>query len=329
MKNFSALSLVYSTVLGFYTVYNPSDAQASDVVTVSTSVSSIDSYAPKFGDSLGIFKKHGIELKYIEASGGPAILAAVVGGSADVTHIGAAVYFPAIEKGAEIKLLMGNYDIDYTLIAQKGIGLDLAKPYPENIKSIKGRVVGVSSRGGATEIFVRKMLSDAGLNPETDVTYVAVGSSAAAAGAFINKQVEVMATLPPAPFIIGEENFDVVVDLDTTKKQVFGEGYLFTTFASSAQFVADRPEVAVNFCKAAIETIKAINDPANDQKLLDFAVNLSKLDPAKVTAMLKVYKSNFNPALDKARFEGMKKFTSFVPDWSATVFEPCATLSTQ
>src|SRR5262245_4513177 len=81
-------------------------------VTVSTSVETLDALVPQFGTKEGIYQKHGLDLKFVRGANGPAMVAAMVGGSADITHVSTALYFPAIEKGGDFRFLMGNYDID-------------------------------------------------------------------------------------------------------------------------------------------------------------------------------------------------------------------------
>ena len=126
----------------------PTAAQAAETVTIATSTETMDAFVPQFGSEVGIFDKHGLQLDYFKGARGPAMVAAVVGGSADITHVGAALIFPAIEKGATLTVLTGNYDIDYTFIARKDAGVDLSKGYPEFLTALKGKLIGVAGRGG-------------------------------------------------------------------------------------------------------------------------------------------------------------------------------------
>lgn len=302
-------------------------AHAAESVTIATSIETLDAFVPQFGSQVGIFAKHGLEVNYVKGANGSAMVAAVVGGSADITHVGAALIFPAIQKGATLTVLSGNYDIDYTFIARKDAGVDVKKGYPAFLNDLKGKLIGVAGRGGATELYVRKMFTDAGMNPDKDITFIAVGTGYGAAGAFTNHQVDAMASIPPSSALIGTDNLDVLVDLDATRNKVFDPDYLFTVFTANSDFVKNRPEVAQNFCKAVVETINYMKDPANEQKLVDFTAKTLKLDAAKAKALIDVYKSGFNARLTKERWEGMKKYASFVPDWSANAYEPCAKLT--
>lgn len=305
----------------------PTAAQAAETVTIATSTETMDAFVPQFGSEVGIFDKHGLQLDYVKGANGPAMVAAVVGGSADITHVGAALIFPAIEKGATLTVLTGNYDIDYTFIARKDAGVDLSKGYPEFLTALKGKLIGVAGRGGATELYVRKMFTDAGMDPDKDITFIAVGTGFGAAGAFTNHQVDAMASIPPSSTLIGPENFDMLVDLETTRGKVFDPDYLFTVFSANSDFVKNRPEVALNFCKAVVETVSYMKDPANERQLVDFTAKTLKLQPQQAEELVRVYKSGFNAKLTKERWEGMKKYAAFVPDWATHAYEPCASVT--
>ncbi|RVC80955.1 ABC transporter substrate-binding protein [Mesorhizobium sp. M4A.F.Ca.ET.022.05.2.1] len=302
-------------------------AQATDTVTIATSIETLDAFVPQFGSQVGIFARHDLDINYVKGANGSAMVAAVVGGSADITHVGAALIFPAIQKGAALTVLLGNYDIDYTFIAHKDAEVDVKKGYPAFLNDLKGKLIGVAGRGGATELYVRKMFTDAGMNPDKDITFIAIGTGYGAAGAFTNRQVDAMASIPPSSTLIGPDNLDVLVDLNATRNKVFDPEYLFTVFTANSDFIKNRPQVAQNFCKAVIETISYMKDPANEQKLVDFTAKTLKLDAGKAKALIDVYKSGFNAKLTKERWEGMKKYAAFVPDWTMNAYEPCASLT--
>lgn len=299
-------------------------------VTIATSVETSDAFAPAFGVQEGIYQRHGLELKFVRGANGPAMVAAMVGGSADITHVSTALYFPAIEKGAAIKLLMGNYDIDYTLIGSKKVDWpNFAKGYPALGRDLKGRRVGVAGRGGATELFVRKIATDAGLNPDTDLTYIAVGTGFGAAGAFTNDQVDVMVAIPPSDTLIGNDKFVRLVDIQTTHNKVYSPDYLFTVFASNAEFTEKRPRVAQEFCQATKETIDVIKNPANRDKVVAFIGKSLNLKPEQAASVYDNVKGNFNPVLNKQRWEATAKFSSSIPSWDKYVYEPCAQIGSK
>ena len=257
------------------------------------------------------------------------MIAAVVGGSADITHVGAALILPAMEKGAEFKVLTANYDIDYTLIVSRDLPVDLDKPYPAVITALKGKRVGVVGRGGATEVYLRKMLSDAGMKPDRDVTFIAVGTGVAAAGAFTNDQVDAMVSLPPTDGLIGADNFRLLVDLKTTQAKVFSPDYLFTIFSASPGFVQNRPAVATSFCKAIKDTANTVADPAHRDQFTHYIAKTLNLPLAQAAQVVAGYVANYDIRLTQSRWDGMRAYGMTVPDWDKATYRPCTEISVQ
>ena len=67
-----------------------------------------------------------------------------------------------------------------TLIPNIAPGLDLiliARPGFKRLNDFKGRRIGVSGLGSAPHIILREALIQAGMNPDRDVTTIAVGGS--------------------------------------------------------------------------------------------------------------------------------------------------------
>ena len=305
-------------------------AQQLEKVTISTSIETLDALLPQLGQREGIFKKHGLELTFVKGANGPAMVAAVVGGSADITHVSTALYFPAIQKGATFTFLSGNYDVDYIVIGQKKLAWpNASKGYPALVQDFKGKRIGVAGRGGATEFMVRKMLADAGLDPEKDVTFIAVGTGFGAAGAFQNDQVDVMVSIPPTDIFIGANNFVSLINIDMTHNKVYSPDYLFTVFAANSDFVAKRTAVAEGFCKGIKETMAFVGNPANRDKVLAFLISTMNLKPEQAAQVWDANKGNFNARFDRKRWDSMSKFSAFVPSWEKHVHEPCARIVSQ
>lgn len=304
-------------------------AQPLEKITVASSIDTMDAVAVGLAQSLGIFKKYGIEASFVKGANGPSMLAAVVGGSADITHVGVSLYFPTIEKGADFKFLMANYDIDYTLVGQKNVAWPNAgKPYPAVIRDLKGKTLGLASRGGATEVMARKMLKDAGMDPDKDVTFIAVGVGPSAAAAFSNKQVDAMVAFPPSDSIIGGANFVRLVDVDTTHQKVYGPNYLFTVFAANSDFVTKRRAVATNFCRAMKEAIAYAQNPKNITPVVNYVSKAMNLNAEQATAVWNGNKGNYNTNLSESRWNEQKNFSKFVPAYDPFVDKTCADIGT-
>lgn len=288
-----------------------------------------DAIVPLLGEDVGIYEKHKIKLDNIVVAGGTASAAALVSDAADVTHTSASTIFPAIQQGAAIKFLMYNYDVDYQLIVQPDIELpNAAAGYPKSVEDLKGLTIGVGGRGGGSERYVNKMVADAGFAPE-DVTFIVVGTGVSAVAAFQNKQVQALVALPPTPTLIGADKFKDLVDLQTTQTKVYNPSFLFTTFSAGNGFIERDPELAQDFCRATRESIEYIRSPENTQRVSEFFAKYMNLPVEQAQDIVERYRNNFRPELTSEMWEGMKAFSSEVPEWATSVYEPCAEIASK
>lgn len=104
----------------------------------------------------------------------------------------------AVQKGAELRVIASSLKSAPFMLA---VGNhtpwpNLQRGYPELVKDLKGRKIGVTARGSAAEFQARLMLRDAGLE-EKDVTFVAVGAPLTGYAALANAQVDALLSFLP------------------------------------------------------------------------------------------------------------------------------------
>ena len=299
------------------------DAKASVAVTLGA----MDSVIPPFGLKEGIFKKHGIDLSIVGVRNGPELVSAVVSGSADFAEAAPIIALPAMAKGAPITFLMNDYDLDYSLLAPVKADIDVTRPYPDVIRALKGKRVGVTARGGVTETFVRKMLAAAGLNPDKDVSYIAVGVGPSAVGAFQNDQVDAMVSLPPTEFYLGDGNYKTVVSNRTARDKVFGHDFILAAMTVNNQVLKADPEVVTRFCEAFKETTAYLHDPKNEPRVVGFISSYMNLPADKARAVFKAYEDNWETRLTPERWNAVAAAFNNTPDFATQVYKPCADIS--
>jgi len=139
----------------------------------------------------GFFTQQGLAFSPTWATSGTVLLQGLVSGEFDVANLGPAQVYSAIGNGACARILRPTEGAAYGLIAQPGLHLDPGRPYPQVLTQLRGRTVGVAARGAAQEIVLRSLSKEAGLNPDRDITWVAIGGGAAAATAFSSGKVDV------------------------------------------------------------------------------------------------------------------------------------------
>ncbi len=171
MKFFAVAALAAALVLA-------GPAVAADKVKLSYVLTSVE-YADVFmAIDKGYFAEEGIEPQLEQAGGGVAV-PALIAGDLDFTGSGA-VAISAILKGAKLKVL-------FVVDAHPAMQV-WAQPAITNMADLKGKAIGIISRGDTTEIAIRYYLAKHDL-PADYVSFAPLGpglarSAAVASGAY-------------------------------------------------------------------------------------------------------------------------------------------------
>lgn len=195
----------------------------------------------------GHFEEAGLKYSPVYSDSVPATLQALISGDLDVVQSVPAVYFGAMANGACVKTLMPLAGTDFNLVAQPDVPVDEEAGYPAVISELKGSVVGVPARGGGPETIMRTFFEDAGLNPDVDVSFVAVGVGPTAVAAFNSGKVEVMFTTTGL-----EDNLKDFKRVATFASQPDGPlaDYMQTTAIVTCEFAESEPELVDKICQA-------------------------------------------------------------------------------
>ena len=87
----------------------------------------------------------------------------------------------------------------------------------KTVADLKGKKVGVSSVGSSSDIATRAALKKMGLDPDKDVTILAVGSTAARTAALLAGSIDAGVAQPPDSLTLEEKGFHVLYDLASQK----------------------------------------------------------------------------------------------------------------
>lgn len=148
-------------------------AVAETLLTVAKAAATADNMLPiNVGDELGIFKKHGLELKIVDFDSGSKMAQAVAAGSIDIAD-GAGVEMAFIAKGAPMKAVCE----DEGTFPFLSVGVPWDSPI-KTVTELKGKTVGVSSAGSLTDWLAQELASKEGWGPD-GITRVAIGSGTA------------------------------------------------------------------------------------------------------------------------------------------------------
>jgi len=217
----------------------------------------------------GYFKEVGIEVEMPAFKGGGPAVQALVSGSIDMCLCAADHVVRLKARRQPAKILVGLDEFhSYALIAKAGA------PYAD-LKSLKGKRIGITAPGSLTDNTLRYAIVQAGLNPDRDFEIIGAGGGAPMQAAIDTGQVEagLMITTDIVNVFQKAGAYKVVVDYRNLPYPSFGAIVLDS-------WIASHPKQAKDFAQAVVKA----------------AVDLKK-DPAFAAAVIAKMYPNFTPAL--------------------------------
>ena len=123
---------------------------------------------------------------------------ALIGGSVDYSSAAGSIIAAGV-RGAPVRLvLIVNSKPQFDLVGQPDI---------KTVPQLKGKVVGISSRGGAVDLLTQLILVKHGLTPNKDVTSIVIGTPEELATALRTGRIAACLLSPPRQLILYREGF--------------------------------------------------------------------------------------------------------------------------
>ncbi|GID32542.1 ABC transporter substrate-binding protein [Paractinoplanes brasiliensis] len=259
------------------------------------------------------------------ATSGTVILQGLVSGDFDVATLGPAQLYGALRNGACARVLRPTQGAAYGVVARPGLRLDTTRPYPGVLTQLRGKTVGVPARGAAQELVLRSLLTDAGLNPDTDVTWVAIGAGPAAVTAFTSGQVDAAMSYPQLEMNL-RAGFDKLVDLAGPESPL---GAFWQSVAVANCDWADKNhETVLKLCHALNQGFQELarNPDAGPRAFVHLGL-APDLDQARTVWQKHRYPVVTVPPLTEENWDHQAKFAAgaTAPDFSEHVVDGCAT----
>ena len=276
---------------------------------------------------LGYFDDAGVDVELQHFNSGSRALQAVVGGSADIV---AGAYENTVRmqaKGQTMQsfVLFGRYPQNV---------LGIAKADAASYKSpadLKGKKVGITGPGSATQTFLNLILASAGLQP-SDVTTIAVGAGATAvAGMKRSGELNAISNLDLAITELSMSgDITVVVDSRTEAgtKAVYGGDYASGSLYAPADFVTKNPETAQAIANAMVRTLKWMAAAKPEDIVAKVPADFYKANPAVYRQALLNNLSSFTPnglMPAQAPANVLKAMVKFDPEIAAAKIDVAAT----
>lgn len=213
---------------------NAQESLGTVSISVVPSTSAVVLYVAQ---SQGLFEAEGLDVQITEFSSGAESERAMAAGAVDMGSGGAGTTLIMANQGIEAKnvVLFQNRSI-FTLVASNAL-----EGEPGDLNALRGKNVGISSPGSLTDLFLRIVLSDAGIDPDRDLTIVATGGLASHLPALEAGRVDAQMTWEPATVMItkGEEAGWVLFDLRTDQTSPSLQNLLGSSLQATADWLAN------------------------------------------------------------------------------------------
>jgi ABC-type nitrate/sulfonate/bicarbonate transport system substrate-binding protein len=221
----------------------------------------------------GYMEEFGITAETIHVADASKITGPLLTGEADIAiATGFSQLFPAIEKGAKIKILAGGIILGQQTIYSK-------KPEIKTVKDLVGKTIGVGSLGAQLHQIMVALLIKKGIDPAS-VTFANVGSSQDIFKAVVAGAVD--AGPSTIDFFEQQDKYGVHSLTDGNFWEQLPE-YAFQGSYASTEAVEKKRDLLVRTLAAYCKLYRYISAPeSHDVFVKARGIALSKTDPASV-----------------------------------------------
>jgi NitT/TauT family transport system substrate-binding protein len=190
----------------------------------------------------------------------------------DVAGAALEVWIPAVQKGAKLKAVVNimSKNLGLMVVGSHVDAPNAGKPFPDWVKDMKGKKIGVTARGTGVETGARYLLEKAGMKAD-DVTFVAVGAPNTAYAALVNKQIDFAMSYEPMGTMCDVTKQCKVVyraDADPRPAEIYATNGGGAALLMNQAYIDANPHVVEALIKATRDAHRFINDPANFDEVL-------------------------------------------------------------
>jgi NitT/TauT family transport system substrate-binding protein len=167
-------------------------------VRFSTTGISVSELPFKVAQLKGFWREEGLDVEMILIRGAVG-MQALLGGSVDYTSASGSTIAAAV-RGLPVKLVfISSSKPQFELISQ---------PQIKSVQDLKGKVVGISSRGGSNDLMLQMILQKNGVVPNKDITIIIVGAQEESVIALRTGRIAAALITPPRNFMLQRDGFN-------------------------------------------------------------------------------------------------------------------------
>jgi len=222
----------------FLFVSVPGSAQGAKLYVVYASISGTQAITWVARES-GIFAKHGLDVELLFTGGGRAITS-LLGGDTPLITVGGPSVIAARLAGSDAIITAHIFDtILYSLIVQPDI---------KTLADLKGKKIGASRFGSATDFALRYVLKQNGFDPLKDVVIFQIGGQSETLAALKAGSINGGVIASPATAEAKRLGMRELINMGN-----LGVEYPQTTIATTERFLRNNRETVLRFTRAYVE----------------------------------------------------------------------------
>lgn len=289
-----------------------STVQAADRVKVAAFKGTFVNFPIYVANDLRLFEKHGIDVELVYGTGiQPTNM--VVSGATEFGGVGVEHGIILASKGQNVRLLVLNQTLPpFTVIVRNEVPTpNVNAPYPKMLTDLKGLKIGISTPAASTDLTIRYLLQQAGLDPQRDVQIIPVGAPSTQVAALRNGLIDATIAFEPiqTEAVYGQKIAKPILDIQGAKgPDVFHE-YAYNGIFTTQAVLDSKSDLARRFVQAMVEAEEAINDPAKLDMVANVAAkNMGGMDAALLKLYIDKYRGIFVPIATEKAIENVNTF---------------------
>ena len=224
-------------------------SQQLKTVTMARTTGSIGMVPLEIAVNRGYFKKNGLDVKLITIRQSDVIIAATVTGELNFMDIIPTAILASV-RGMPIKTIaVVLKSAPYLLIGQPGLG---------SASELKGKRIGVSSVGGMSAYLVREVVARSGLNPDRDVTLLAIGGTSARTAALFAGAIDAALIVAPDNYALEKKGYRRLLAASDYVN------YPLSGVATSSDQLLQNKTTVISFLKGLLQGAKFVRENKKD-----------------------------------------------------------------
>jgi NitT/TauT family transport system substrate-binding protein len=226
--------------------------------------------APYYAKEKGIFLQNGLDVDISLIDGGGKSMAALLGNSVDIAQLGGTEVMNAYVGGGEVEAV--------ALFVPVSPWVLMAPAAYTGPNDLKGKTIGVASKGGSSEIAANQQLEKLGIKLN-EVTILSTGSTANLTAAMLAKQVYAGPGHPPDTAALFKAGYKVIMDLASQNVPSVENCTIVTK-----KYATANPGVMQKYVDSLIQAIVAMKkDKAGTLPVMQKLLNVTDQDALSQT----------------------------------------------